>query len=320
MRTLVTGGAGFIGSVTAEMLCDDGHDVTVLDDLSGGRRANVPSRATFVEGEVGDTGLLRSLGPFDACLHFAGKIAPGESMVEPETFFTNNVSQTLELLKALTDTGATKFVFSSSCAVYGNEVTVPIAEDHPTRPHSPYGESKLMVEQALRWLSELGRISSCSLRYFNAAGGTTAHPERHVPEIHLIPLALATAAGDRESLDLYGDDYPTRDGTCVRDYIHVTDLARAHVLSLDALDRDQHLILNLGTGTGYTNREVLEAVKTVTGVDFTIRVVGRRPGDPAEAVAANKKARSVLGWELAHSGLEEIVSDAWSAYRQMTGR
>lgn len=317
MRALVTGGAGFIGSTTAEVLLDEGWEVTVLDDLSGSRASNVPTRARFVEGSVGDVELVRSLGRFDACLHFAARIAPGDSMERPEEFFANNVGQTTGLLQALVDCGVPRFVFSSSCAVYGNEVTVPITEEHPTRPHSPYGSSKLMVEQALAWLAECGRMATCSLRYFNAAGGTIAHPERHQPEIHLIPLALAAAAGDRAGLDLFGDDYPTRDGTCVRDYIHVLDLARAHVRALDVLEDHRHLTLNLGTGAGYTNREVLDAVRRVTGRDFEVRVVERRAGDPAEAVAANGRAVQILGWSPERSGLDEMVTDAWAAYRSV---
>jgi UDP-glucose 4-epimerase len=315
VRVLVTGGAGFIGSTTAEVLLDRGDDVVVVDNLSGAPRSNVPERASFVEGDVGDADLIRSLGRIDACVHFAGSIAPADSMREPEAFFANNVAQTLVLLESLIAGGTTRFVFSSSCAVYGDEVTVPIDESHPTAPHSPYGESKLAVERALKWLSSLGRISSASLRYFNAAGGTPAHPEQHVGEFHLIPLALAAAAGDRDGLSLFGTDYPTRDGTCVRDYIHVSDLASAHALAVDALAESHQLTLNLGSGTGYTNREVIDAVRRVTGRPFEVRETGRRPGDPAEAVASNTLARSVLGWRLERSGLDEMVADAWSAYR-----
>jgi UDP-glucose 4-epimerase len=315
MRVLVTGGAGFIGSTTAELLLDRGDEVIVLDNLVGAPSSNVPVRATFVEGDVGDVDLVSSLGRIDACVHFAGSIAPAESMRAPELFFANNVAQTMVLLETLIKMGTPRFVFSSSCAVYGDEVTVPIDESHPTAPHSPYGESKLAVERALGWLSSLGRISSASLRYFNAAGGTPEHPEQHVGEFHLIPLALAAAAGDRVGLDLYGTDYPTRDGTCVRDYIHVADLASAHALAVDALAESRQLTLNLGTGTGYSNREVIDTVMRVTGRRFDVREVARRPGDPAEAVASNELARSTLGWTLGRSGLDEIVDDAWRAYQ-----
>ncbi len=315
MRVLVTGAAGFIGSTTAELLVAQGHDVVALDNLSASRRANVPTGATFVEGSIGDGDLVRSLGYFDACVHFAALIAPADSMREPERFFTNNVAQTFELLRALIDNAVPRFVFSSSCAVYGDKVTIPIDESHPTNPHSPYGQSKLMVEQALSWLSERERIATASLRYFNAAGATTAHPERHDPEIHLIPLTLAAAAGHRDGLDLFGTDYPTRDGTCVRDYIHVSDLAIAHALAIDALSSNRTLTLNLGTGTGYSNLEIIDAVRRVTGLDFEVRVAPRREGDPAAAVASNELARRSLGWELTHSALDEMVANAWAAYQ-----
>ena len=315
MKVLVTGAAGFIGSTTAEMMVAQGMDVTALDNLCAGDAANVPDGATFVNGSVGDRSLIASLGYFDACVHFAAYFAPGESMKSPESFFSNNVAETFELLHGLVENGVPKFVFSSSCAVYGDRVTTPIDEAHSTRPHSPYGESKLMVENGLSWMATLGRLRSCSLRYFNAAGGSARHPERHVPEVHLIPLALAAAAGDRDGLELYGESYPTRDGTCVRDYVNVTDLAAAHILAIDALDHHEQLTLNLGTGVGYTNREVLDAVQRVTGATFEVRVVAPRPGDPAEAVASNQLARDVLGWSPENSHLDAIVSDAWDAYR-----
>ncbi len=315
MRVLVTGGAGFIGSTTAEHLIDLGHDVVVVDDLSGGRRDNVPSAARFVEADFGDERVITSLGPFDGCVHFAGLIAPGDSMREPDRFFVTNVSKTLVLVQTLIRLGVPRFVFSSSCAVYGDDVTIPIDESHPLRPHSPYGESKLMVESALRWLGQLGLINAISLRYFNAAGGTPAHPERHEPEFHLIPLALAAAAGDRDGLDLYGTDYETPDGTCIRDYIHVSDLASAHALALDALSDHQWLAINIGSGTGFSCREILEAVRRVTGREFEIREVDRRPGDPAAAVASNALATSVLGWRPQRTQIDEIVADAWAAYQ-----
>jgi UDP-glucose 4-epimerase len=314
VRVLVTGAAGFIGSATADYLVELGHDVTALDNLCAGSRDNVPAGARFVEGSVGDGSLVRELGTFDACVHFAAFFAPGESMRAPERFFTNNAAQTLELLDALIATGVGRFVFSSSCAVYGDDVTVPIDEDHPTRPHSPYGESKLIVEQALAWLTRLGRIRTASLRYFNAAGAVGGRVERHEPEVHLIPIALQAASGARDGFDLFGDDYPTRDGTCVRDYVHLTDLAAAHALAIDALESHDALTVNLGAGVGYTNREVLGVVRDVTGRDFDVRVAARRPGDPAEAVASTTRAKRVLGWEPTHSSLPEIVGDAWDAY------
>lgn len=310
----MTGGAGYIGSATADHLLALGHDVTVLDNLCAGDRANVPTAATFVQGDVGDQALVGSLGRFDACVHFAAFFAPGDSMRVPEAFFVNNAAQTLELASALVATGTERLVFSSSCAVYGDDVTVPITEDHPTRPHSPYGESKLIVEQALAWLSRLGRLRTASLRYFNASGAVGGRVEHHVPEVHLIPIALEAAAGVTSGFTLFGDDYPTRDGTCVRDYVHLADLATAHALAVEALADHDALTVNLGAGTGYTNREVLDVVRAVTGRDFPVTVGPRRPGDPAEAVASTTRARELLGWSPTRSTMEEIVGDAWAAY------
>lgn len=315
MRVLVTGAAGFIGSTTTERLLELGHDVVALDSLVRGHRDNVPTRALFVEGECGDAHLIRSLDAFDACVHFAARIEPADSMSSPERFFTNNVAQSFTMIEALLEAGTPKIVFSSSCAVYGNQVEMPIDEDRATAPHSPYGESKLMVEQGLRWMAERGRVRAASLRYFNAAGGTPAHPERHNPEIHLIPLALDAVVGRREVLSVFGSDYPTRDGTCVRDYIHVSDLADAHVRALDALDEHPQLTLNLGTGIGSSIFEVIDSVQRVTGREVPVRLAERRPGDPAEAVASNERARQLLGWEPRRSRLDELVADAWSAYQ-----
>ena len=315
MRVLVTGAAGFIGSTTAELLLTEGHEVVALDSLITGRVENVPVKATFVEGDCGDGELVRSLGSFDACVHFAARIEPGESMKYPEVFFANNVASTFRLLDALVESGVERFVFSSSCAVYGDQVEMPIDEGRSIQPHSPYGQSKRMVEEGLHWLVACGRLRAAVLRYFNAAGGTIAHPERHRPEIHLIPKALDVAAGHRSHLDIYGDDYPTPDGTCIRDYIHVSDLAQAHVLAISALDVHSELILNLGSGVGYSNRQVVETVQRVTGVDFDVRFTERRPGDPAAAIASNERARELLGWQLERSDLEVIVSDAWAAHK-----
>jgi len=315
VRVLVTGAAGFIGSTTAELLLAGGHDVVAIDSLITGRVENVPVNATFVKGDCGDRELVRSLGAFDACVHFAARIEPGESMKYPEVFFANNVASTYRLLDALVESGVQRFVFSSSCAVYGNQVEMPINESRPIQPQSPYGQSKQMVEEGLRWLVACGRMRAAVLRYFNAAGGTMAHPERHRPEIHLIPISLDVAAGHRSHLDIYGHDYPTPDGTCIRDYIHVSDLAAAHALAITALDAHSELILNLGSGVGYSNRQVAETVQRVTGVDFEVRYIERRAGDPAAAVASNERARELLDWQLQHSDLDVIVSDAWAAHQ-----
>jgi UDP-glucose 4-epimerase len=315
VRVLVTGAAGFIGSTTAELLIDHGHDVIALDNLVRGHQENVPSRATFIEGDCGDVELLMSLGTFDACVHFAARIEPAESMAFPETFFSNNVASTFRMIDALIATGLDRFVFSSSCAVYGDQVEMPIDEARATKPHSPYGQSKRMVEEGLEWLVRQGRLKAASLRYFNAAGGTTAHPERHTPEIHLITIAFDVALGKRSHLDIYGSDYPTPDGTCIRDYIHVSDLAEAHVSAITALESRSEMVLNLGTGVGSSNRQVIDMVKKVTGVDFDVHFAERRDGDPAAAVASNALARELLSWEPHRSGLENIVVDAWAAHQ-----
>lgn len=317
MRVLVTGAAGFIGSTTAELLVDRGHEVVALDNLVRGRQDNVPSRAAFVEGDCGDGRLIRSLGTFDACVHFAARIEPAESMVTPDVFFANNVSQTFSMVEALIETGIAKVVFSSSCAVYGDQVEMPIDEGRATSPQSPYGESKLAVEQGLRCMAQQGRLRSAVLRYFNAAGGTVAHPERHDPEIHLIPLALAAALGHREVLSVFGTDYPTADGTCVRDYIHVSDLADAHVRAIDALEDHAEFTLNLGTGIGSSILGVIDSVQRVTGRGVPVRFADRRPGDPAEAVASNSKARDLLGWVPRTPLLDDIVRDAWYGYQML---
>ena len=318
MRILVTGGAGFIGSTTAELLLDLGHDVVVLDSLVTGSRDNVPTRATFVHGDCGDVDLVGSLGALDACIHFAGLIEPRASMQYPERFFANNVASSLRLFDALVGIHVPKVVFSSSCAVYGDQDAMPIGEDRPVAPLSPYGRSKRMVEETLEWLATLGRIRAASLRYFNAAGATLAHPEAHQPEGHLIPVALDVAAGRRGHLDVYGTDFPTPDGTCVRDYIHVSDLAAAHVAAIGALDRHDELILNLGSKTGSSNRDVINAVERVTGVTLDVRYVARRAGDPAAAVASSARAREVLGWRPERSDLEVVVADAWAARQQIS--
>ncbi len=317
MRVLVTGAAGFIGSTTAELLLAKGHDVVAMDNLSTGRIENVPAKAAFVEGDCGDKELVRSLGGFDACIHFAARIEPAESMAQPEVFFDNNVASTFRLLHELVRNGVGRFVFSSSCAIYGNQLDMPIDETRPPAPHSPYGQSKLMVEEGLHWLAECGSIRAASLRYFNAAGGTTAHPEQHRPEIHLIPIALDVVAGRRDHLDIYGSDYSTPDGTCVRDYIHVSDLAEAHVLAIGALDDHADLTLNLGSGVGYSNRQIVNTVKDVTGVVFPVQYTDRRPGDPAAAVASNELAREILDWEPECSRIETIVADAWAAHQSI---
>jgi UDP-glucose 4-epimerase len=312
VRILVTGVAGFIGSTTAELLVARGDDVIGLDNLSTGDISNVPRGVTLVKADIGDAVTIRTLGPFDACIHFAGLIASGESMEVPELYFENNVGQTMTLLNTLLSSGLNHFVFSSSAAVYGDVTSSPILEASPMSPTSPYGASKAMVEDYVAWLVRQGKFRAANLRYFNAAGATRAHPERHAVETHLIPLALDAAAAGTP-MSLFGTDYPTPDGTCIRDYVHVLDLARAHVAAVDTLANRESLTVNLGTGVGYSNREVLRAVESVTGHDLEVRELGRRPGDPATLVASVAAAKEILGWTPQHSSLEEIVRSAWES-------
>jgi UDP-glucose 4-epimerase len=315
VKALVTGGAGYIGGAVAEALLEQGHRVEIVDNLSTGDRANVPSGAVLHELSVGDEAglaIILSATHFDVCLHFAGLIAAGISMSQPEDYLVNNVAETLSLLRVLVAHHVPKFVFSSSATVYGDPLYTPIDEEHRLQTVNPYGESKLLVEQALAWLSRLGHLRTATLRYFNAAGAVGGRPERHRPETHLIPLAFEAAAGERDALELFGDDYETRDGTCVRDYIHLADLASAHLLAVDALDRHESITCNLGTGTGSSNREVLDVIAQVTGREVPVRVVGRRPGDSATLVAANDRARTLLGWTPTRT-LHDIVADAWAA-------
>lgn len=317
MRVLVTGGAGYVGAVTAATLLDAGHDVVVLDDLSRGHRELVPAAATFVHGGVDDPAALDDAlaGGIDGCLHFAALIEAGESMTVPERFFAGNTAATLRLLERLVVAGVPRFVLSSTAAVYGEPAEMPIEESAPTRPTNVYGESKLLIERALWWLAERRGLATAALRYFNAAGATSVRGEDHRPETHLIPLVLAAAAGRRDAVSVFGDDYPTRDGTCVRDFVHVVDLAGAHVRALEVLAPGQTLACNLGTGSGFTVREVIHAAERVTGRSVPTLDAPRRPGDPAALVASNERARHELGWTPVHSGLDEIIASAWAWHR-----
>jgi UDP-glucose 4-epimerase len=320
MRVLVTGGAGYIGSVTAAALIERGHEVVVVDDLRAGHRDLVPEQARFVRADAADpAGYADVLADCDACLHFAASIEAGESMERPEAFFANNTAGTLRLLAALVDAGVRRFVLSSTAAVYGEPRRVPIAEDDPTEPTNPYGESKLLVERALGWLERLRGLRFASLRYFNAAGATAERGEDHDPETHLIPLVLEVAAGRRPHIAIYGTDYPTPDGTCLRDFVHVADLADAHVLALETLDREPRLVCNLGNGTGFSVREVIDAARRVTGHPIPAREAPRRAGDPAALVASSDRAHRLLGWTPEHADLEGIVASAWRWHRGRWG-
>jgi UDP-glucose 4-epimerase len=323
VKLLVTGGAGYIGSVVTALLLESGHEVVVLDDLSTGDAEAVPPGATFVRGRVQDEA-ARILTPdagFDGVLHFAAFISVGESVRQPERYWDNNVVGTLRLLSAMRAAGVPRLIFSSTGTVHGDLETLPIAEDAPVGPLNPYAASKLAVDYALDGESAAHGLGAVSLRYFNASGALlrpdgSAYGERHDPETHLIPIVLQVAAGVREKLPLYGDDYPTPDGTCVRDYIHVTDLATAHLLALEAVKPGEHRIYNLGNGNGYSNLEVVEAVRAVTGAAVPVEIAPRRPGDIVAQVASSEKARRELGWQPARADLRDIVSDAWSFYQR----
>lgn len=314
MRLLVTGGAGFIGATTAAALIEAGHEVTVVDDLSSGHRDAVPDAATFHQADVTDVDAMRDVvasGRFDGCLHFAALIEAGASMRAPERFFAVNTGGSAALLQALMEHGVHRFVLSSTAAVYGEPAYTPIDEDHPLEPTNAYGESKLLVERMLAWHHRIHGLRYATLRYFNAAGATAGRPERHEPETHLIPLVLQVAAGRRERVAVYGTDYDTADGTAVRDYVHVADLAAAHVLAVEALDDHPVLTCNLGNGRGFSVREVIEAAGEVTGRTIAAEDAPRRAGDPAVLVASAARARTLLGWQPAHTDLAGIVRDAW---------
>ncbi|MGW2815481.1 UDP-glucose 4-epimerase GalE [Streptomyces sp. NPDC001415] len=314
-KYLVTGGAGYVGSVVAAHLVEAGHEVTVLDDLSTGFREAVPAGAHLIEGRVQDA--AKWLDPsFDAVLHFAAFSQVGESVVNPEKYWANNVGGTMALLAAMRGSGVRRLVFSSTAATYGEPVSTPVTETDPTAPTSPYGASKLAVDHMIAGECAAHGLAAVSLRYFNVAGAYGGCGERHDPESHLIPLVLQVALGQRESISIYGDDYPTPDGTCVRDYIHVADLAEAHLLALDAATAGEHLVCNLGNGNGFSVREVVETVRKVTGHPVPEVVAGRRGGDPAVLVASAARAHERLGWQPSRADLAGIVADAWAFARR----
>jgi UDP-glucose 4-epimerase len=313
MNILVTGGAGYIGGTVARQLLEAGHDVTVFDNLSKGYRAAVPEGTTFVQGDILDPCALDELlggEPFDAILHFAALIEAGESMREPWRFFHNNVTGSATLIEAAVRHGVGRFVFSSTAGVYASKDT-PLSEDDPLGPASVYGETKLMVERVLHWYHEVHGLRYAALRYFNAAGALPDHGEAHQPESHLIPLVLQVALGQREHIAIFGDDYPTPDGTCIRDYIHISDLASAHLLALGALAERAVMIYNLGNGAGYSVREVIETARIVTGHPIPAVTTPRRPGDASRLVADASRIRRDLGWQPQSPQLENIIGSAW---------
>ncbi|MFC5722374.1 UDP-glucose 4-epimerase GalE [Streptomyces gamaensis] len=316
MKVLVTGGAGFIGSAVACRLLEEGHRVVVLDDLSTGFADAVPRGAAFVRGSMSEAaGVLSGQGPFDAVLHLAARALIDDSVRRPERFWRNNTVESLTLLDAVLRAEVGRLVFSSTAAVYGQPDRVPIEESAPTVPANPYGASKLAVDLALEAYARAHGLAAVSLRYFNVAGALGEFGERHEPETHIVPLALEAALGGRGEFPVFGDDYPTHDGTCVRDFIHVADVAEAHLAALRGAVPGEHRAYNLGNGAGFSVREVLAAVARVTGRRVPARVVARRPGDPAVLVASAGRVRRELGWQPARPALDGMIEDAWRFHR-----
>ncbi len=314
MKLLVTGGAGYVGSIVAQRLLAAGHEVVVFDNLERGHRAAVPNGARLVAGDLTDAGAIANAlaEGFEGVLHFAALALVSESVSHPERYYRTNVGGTLNLLEAMCDSGTRRLVFSSTCAVYGDPDTVPIAETAPTRPGTSYGASKLAVDLMIRDFCTAHELGAVSLRYFNVAGASNGLGEHHEPETHLIPNILRAALGAKPYVEIFGTDYPTPDGTAIRDYIHIEDLADAHLLALDAVTAGRHQVFNLGNGSGFSVREVIAAAGEVTGVEIPTRESPRRPGDPPALVAASDLIRSELGWKALKPGLEAMVADAWA--------
>jgi UDP-glucose 4-epimerase len=316
VKVLVTGGAGYIGSVVASQLVEAGHETVVLDDISKGHREAVPEGARLVRGDLMDSGFARETlsEGFDGVLHFAALSLVGESVEQPERYYRNNVCGTLNLLEGMREASTGRLVFSSTAAVYGEPEEVPIQETAPTLPTNPYGSSKLAVDRLIGAVCETRGLAGSSLRYFNVAGASGRFGEDHHPETHLIPLVLKAAA-EGSSVKIFGTDYPTRDGTAVRDYIHVEDLGRAHLLALEAVEPGEHSVYNLGNGAGFSVREVVDAARRVTGQGIDAVEAPRRAGDPPALVASSERIRADLGWKPEKPGLETMISDAWTWMR-----
>ncbi|WP_454196904.1 UDP-glucose 4-epimerase GalE [Nocardia sp. Marseille-Q1738] len=321
MKLLVTGGAGYVGGVCAQVLLEAGHEVVVVDDLSTGNADGVPSGARFVEGDVAVAApALLAAETFDGVLHFAAQSLVGESVQQPEKYWHGNVVKTFELLEAMRRAGTPRLVFSSTAAVYGEPEQVPITEDAPARPTNPYGASKLAIDHAITSYAIAHGLAATSLRYFNVAGAYGGLGENRVVETHLIPLVLQVAAGHRKAISVFGTDWPTPDGTAVRDYIHIRDLAQAHLLALATAEAGTHRIYNLGSGSGFSVREVISACERVTGLPITAQDAPRRPGDPATLIASSERAIAELGWRPEHNDLDEIVTDAWAFLQSLGSR
>lgn len=314
-RVLVTGGAGYVGSVCSAELIKQGHDVVIIDDLSAGHRESVPAGARLHVMDIADVSALRALlreRPVEAAFHFAAKALIPESVTNPSIFFKVNVCSALAMLDVLIEEGVRRVIFSSSAAVYGDPVQIPIPEDHPKQPVNSYGETKLCFERALAWYAGAYGISAVAFRYFNAAGAADQQGEKHCPETHIIPLLFEAALGEREHFTIYGQDWPTPDGTCLRDYVHVVDIAQAHVAALSTMEAQRFEAYNIGTGKSFSVREVCQAVERVIGLKVPIVSGNRRPGDPAVLEANPGKLMRNLGWKPRNSDLDNIISSAWS--------
>lgn len=322
MKILITGGAGYIGSFTVKAAINRGYDVVVVDSLERGSKDVIDSRATFVVGDLKNKNFVMSVlseNQFDAVVHFAGYISMGESVINPYIYFNNNINGSLNLLECMMKTNCNSFIFSSTAGVYGNPIEIPISEDHPKNPTNPYGESKLIVERILSWYKKTKGLNFVSLRYFNAAGASldASMGENHNPETHIIPRAIK-AILEKKEFSLYGDDYKTKDGTCVRDYIHVIDLALAHLLSIDKLQKEKGgFFYNVGTGRGYSNKEVVEMINRVCGTALKIKIDKRRPGDADTLIADPRKIKDELGFNPENSDLETIIKTAWEWHRKL---
>ena len=322
MKILVTGGAGYIGGTVALRLLSAGHNVLIYDNFCHGHRELVPTGTRLIEGDLGNRELLERVfrdEKVDGVMHFAALIEAGESMKHPELYFRNNTASTLTLLEAMLAARVERLVFSSTAAVYGEPEKTPIEETAALAPTNAYGESKLLVEHMLTWLNRIHGLRYASLRYFNVAGAVEGRGEAHEPESHLIPLVLDVALGRRQSIKIFGKDYPTPDGTCIRDYVHVGDLADAHILAFEALSTRSRLIYNIGNGQGFSVREVVESARRVTGHPIPVVEEPRRPGDPAVLVASSKRIIEELGWKPRYSSLDDIVHSAWIWHQQRYG-
>jgi len=316
MKILVVGGAGYIGSVCAELLLDQGHGVTIFDNLSEGHRRALDPRAEFVEGDLVDRQLIEKIlakQQPDAVMHFAANALVGESMQNPSKYFRNNIANGLNLLDAMISAGVEKIIFSSTCAIFGPPERVPIDETMTPRPINPYGESKLAFEKILRWYGEIHGLKFVSLRYFNAAGASAKFGEDHRVETHLIPNVLKVALGQKPTVEIFGTDYETPDGTCIRDYIHIVDLSRAHILALNATKGDFY---NLGTGGGASVRDVIDSCRKITGHNIDIVEKPRRPGDPPRLIASSEKIKRELGWQPQFQSLDAIIESAWKWHQK----